>query len=120
MKNMTDVRSMAESCSACGACTKNCLFLQRYVKSPRKYFEQALSSTLDTEDRKSAFYCMVCGSCKAVCPKNLDPGRAFLAVRGDIVTDNGGAIPIESLKSVNNHQKLSFSALLRTLKRGRR
>ena len=90
-------RLIAENCTSCQRCMKDCLFLQQYCDDPKKLFQQFLAEGL------------------VVCPLKLKLDEAFLAMRQDLIKEG---LPLKQLKSVEMHQKLSTSKLFTAVNRG--
>jgi Fe-S oxidoreductase len=67
---------MAEKCTACGLCQKECAFLKKYGK-PREIAE----SYEPDRDFAMAFECSLCNLCTAVCPFKINPAGMFLTMR---------------------------------------
>lgn len=105
-------RLIAENCTSCQRCMKDCLFLQQYCDDPKKLFQQFLAEGLDPI---VPYSCMLCGRCTVVCPLKLKLDEAFLAMRQDLIKEG---LPLKQLKSVEMHQKLSTSKLFTAVNRG--
>ena len=61
----------ADRCIHCGACTGNCLFLEKYG-----------IDLLGLAERPDlAYSCFLCGRCKAVCPKDIDGSQMAVLMR---------------------------------------
>ncbi len=81
-------KTTSARCSQCGACIRECAFLQKYG-SPK-----SIADTFDAEERKTfsrAFECDLCGLCSALCPKGLDLDGLFLEMRREAVDRGFGA-----------------------------
>lgn len=61
----------AGRCIHCGACTRNCLFLEKYKIDLAGFAERP----------ELAYSCFLCGRCKAVCPKDIDGVRMAVLMR---------------------------------------
>jgi len=92
--------------------------LQQYAVDPKVYFKEYATSQQEQTDTVIAYYCLMCGLCKTICPQRLDLGQAFLSIRNDMARKNGGRVPLKALRTVNTHQNLSFCALFTALNRG--
>lgn len=113
-KTLELAERIAENCTSCQRCMKDCLFLQKYCDSPQELFQQFLVESLEPI---IPYSCMLCGRCSQVCPLQLELGEAFLAIRRDLAKDG---LPLKQLKSVEMHQKLSTSQFFTAVKRGKR
>lgn len=111
-KTIEMAQLIAENCTSCQRCMRDCLFLQQYCDDPQKLFQQFLSEGLDPI---VPYSCMLCARCTVVCPLQLKLDEAFLAMRQDLIKDG---IPLKQLKSVEMHQKLSTSSLFTAVNRG--
>ena len=69
-----------DRCIRCGACTENCLFLQKY----------GINLAELSERPELAYSCFLCGRCKAVCPEEIDGGRIAVLMR-QMRADRSGA-----------------------------
>ena len=96
---------IAENCTSCKRCMKDCLFLQKYCDDPQELFERFLTEDLDPI---VPYSCLLCGRCTVVCPLQLKLDEAFLAMRQDLAKEK---LPLKQLKSVHVHQWLSTSRL---------
>lgn len=103
---------IADTCTSCKRCMKDCLFLQKYCEDPQKLFQQFLEDGLEPT---IPYSCMLCGRCTVVCPLQLQLGEAFLEMRRDLVKEG---LPLKQLKSVEMHQKLSTNKLFTAMNRG--
>jgi len=95
---------MAEKCTACGLCQKECAFLKKYGK-PK---EIALSYESE-QDFAMAFECSLCNLCAAVCPFKLNPAAMFLAMRREAVRQGKGEFPEH--QAIRGYEKQGFSPL---------
>ena len=69
---------MAEKCTRCGACQKDCAFLRKYG-TPGE-----VAASYDPSDnvfQSFPFECSLCQLCAVVCPVKLDPADLFLEMR---------------------------------------
>ncbi len=111
-KTIEMAQLIAETCTSCKRCMKDCLFLQQYCEEPQKLFQQFLEEGLDPI---VPYSCMLCGHCTVVCPLQLKLDEAFLAIRQDLIKDG---LPLKQLKSVEMHQRLSTSKFFSAVNRG--
>lgn len=73
---------MEKECIHCGACTRQCDFLNKY--------QMDLG---DTEKLEAfAYHCFLCGKCETVCPVGIDGREKFLDIRRIQVEKNNGKI----------------------------
>lgn len=103
---------IAETCTSCKRCMKDCLFLQQYCEDPQKLFQRFLEEDLDPI---IPYSCMLCGHCTVVCPLKLKLDDAFLSIRQDLIKEG---LPLRQLRGVEMHQKLSTSKLFTAVNRG--
>ena len=75
--DIRDLEMLVDGCTDCGACIKQCSFLQRHG-SPAAI---QLQHRDDPELGKIAFSCSLCGLCNVICPAELSLDRYFLAMR---------------------------------------
>lgn len=61
----------ADRCIHCGACTRNCRFLEKYGADLEGFAKRP----------ELAYSCFLCGRCKAVCPKDIDGARIAILMR---------------------------------------
>jgi uncharacterized membrane protein YdjX (TVP38/TMEM64 family)/Fe-S oxidoreductase len=80
---------MAEYCTRCGLCVKECRFLATYGP-PGAVAENLLSGG---ETPALAFECSLCGLCAEVCPVGLDPAAVFLDLRRAWVREGSDNFP---------------------------
>ncbi len=80
------MRVIAERCTGCGLCRKDCRFLQDYglpVDIAAGYGSDAKAS------KAAAFACSLCGLCTTVCPVGIDPAAMFLDLRREAFLAGG-------------------------------
>lgn len=85
-----ELARVAQTCTACGNCRRQCLFLER------QGLPGAIAQALDPAQPAQltmAFGCSLCGLCAAVCPEGLDPARLFLEMRRQAVAQGVGDLP---------------------------
>ncbi|WP_288227461.1 4Fe-4S dicluster domain-containing protein [uncultured Enterococcus sp.] len=111
-KTIEMAQLIAETCTSCKRCMKDCLFLQQYCENPQELFQRFLEKDLAPI---VPFSCMLCGRCTVVCPLQLKLDDAFLAIRQDLVREKN---PLKQLKSVEMHQRLSTSKFFSAVNRG--
>ncbi len=83
------LRTIAEQCTSCGLCRKDCRFLQEYglpVDIAAGY------ESAPKANGAAAFACSLCGLCTAVCPVGLDPAAMFLELRREAFRAGSGNI----------------------------
>lgn len=78
--------NLADACIHCGACTRNCLFLDKYGIDLKGLAER----------KDLAYHCFLCGKCSTVCPKGIDGKAVALENRKQIVEERGGKLPDNS------------------------
>ncbi|MEQ7245014.1 hypothetical protein ABQE30_10685 [Enterococcus avium] len=52
-------RLIAENCTSCQRCMKDCLFLQQYCDDPKKLFQQFLAEGLEPQSFHTPVCCAV-------------------------------------------------------------
>ncbi|MEN6439038.1 MAG: VTT domain-containing protein [Syntrophobacter sp.] len=87
---MEQIRASLEKCVECNLCVKECAFLKKYGNP--KAIGEAFDPT-DQARESMPFECSLCGLCTAVCPVDVNPARAFLEMRREIVRAGGGDYP---------------------------
>ncbi|KRM30656.1 hypothetical protein FC83_GL001792 [Agrilactobacillus composti DSM 18527 = JCM 14202] len=110
-KTINMAQLIADNCTQCGRCMKDCVFLQQYCANPKELFKKFLTSGLPTI---VPYSCQLCGHCTVVCPLRLELGQAFLAMRQDLCRDQK-KLPLKQLRSVTLHQRLSASRLFSSI-----
>lgn len=81
--DFTAVHDIAEKCTDCGKCVRNCLFLQK-SGSPGKLAREALQSENAARSIAiSSYGCSLCSLCAAVCPAGCDPSKMFSELRNE-------------------------------------
>lgn len=102
---------VAEQCTECGVCVRECDFLQQYG-TPGKIAKSYLSG--DEACCRNSYYCNLCGLCSAVCPANLAVKEMFISLRRAAVRQGDGHF--KGHKSILNYEKIgssrAFSCLL--------
>lgn len=87
------LQNMAEACTRCGKCQRECSFLSA-VGPPghqaESYLQQDLkgagpNSTASPDLWSSPYACSLCALCSSVCPLDLEPHELFLALRREAV-----------------------------------
>ncbi len=79
------MKNLARECVGCNLCVKECGFLKNYG-SPGQIANNFLT---DPHDEGVCFECSLCGLCASLCPKDLDPSKAFLAIRRKVFEAKG-------------------------------
>jgi Fe-S oxidoreductase len=80
---------MANRCTRCGLCQKDCSFLRRYgLPGDIAANQESQRQTV----WRAAFACSLCSLCTAVCPVGLDPARMFLDLRREAFTADSGCL----------------------------
>ena len=108
-----NIKNIFESCIDCKACIKECPMLKNFTSSPKKMFKEILDN--ESTDPLLPYSCNMCDSCTVVCPKSLRISNAFMDMRKEIASKNGGISPLKGHNAVRIHQKLSFSKLFNTV-----
>jgi len=83
------MKTLALECTACNRCVKECAFLKKYG-NPGKIASALLAGT---QDELICFECSLCGLCASICPKDLDPSKAFLGMRRRVFAEKGRVLP---------------------------
>jgi Fe-S oxidoreductase len=96
---------IAQRCTECGACLRDCAFLARYG-SPGSIAAR-FADTLP--DQHMAYACNLCGLCSTVCPERLDPCRLFLEIRRRHVS--GGSFTSRPYRALLFYERLGLSDL---------
>lgn len=82
------MKTLALECVACNRCVKECAFLKKYG-NPGKIARDFLAD----QDEFICFECSLCGLCASLCPKDLDPSKAFLGMRRRVFAEKGQVLP---------------------------
>ena len=80
---------IAEQCTGCGLCVRECSFLQTWG-DPKKLAESF--DPLDQGALARPYECSLCGLCHAVCPHGLDPAALFLEMRREAFRRGAGKL----------------------------
>ncbi|HIP39966.1 MAG TPA: (Fe-S)-binding protein [Desulfocapsa sulfexigens] len=99
---------IALDCFNCGICVKECAFLQEYG-TPQKIAVDWLAGR-GRKNRQVPFECSLCGLCRAVCPKDLDPSAMFLDMRRELVAKGDG--DFREHNTIRSYEKRGSSPLL--------
>ncbi len=92
--------SLAEECTRCGACVKQCAFLQK-VGMPGE-IAGAISAPPSGKTVSDPFECSLCDLCGAVCPEKLSPALLFLEMRRHAVSRN--AVDLGRYKAILGYE----------------
>ncbi len=92
--------SMAKGCTRCGACVKQCAFLQKYGM-PGEIAGQVMAPSNDGSVA-DPFECSLCDLCGAVCPEKLSPAGFFLEMRRQAVEK--GALDLGRYKGILGYE----------------
>ncbi|GFR35704.1 4Fe-4S dicluster domain-containing protein [Thermobrachium celere] len=76
------VEKYNDKCYGCNLCTNHCIFLKKYIKNPKIFF-QNLSIENDI-DIYLPYYCFSCNTCSQICPNNIDFGILFTELKKEI------------------------------------
>jgi len=98
------VHATLSVCTDCGACVRECAFLQKYG-TPK-----TIAAGFDATDPKSLsrpFECDLCGLCTTLCPKGLDLDGLFLEMRREAV--DRGFCDYPEHKPLLNYERLGTS-----------
>ena len=100
----------------CGLCMNECIMMNDFGKSPK----DIVKSLVDSSEINPLipYSCSGCSMCRKVCPKSLPINEVFMNARKDFVKANKGESPFKGHLGVNIHQKLSFSKVFSTKKKG--
>jgi Fe-S oxidoreductase len=107
-----NAKNIADDCTGCKLCMKQCVMLNNYCSSPKELFQEISSS--EKVNSSIPYSCSMCNKCTMVCPKDLKLGEAFMGMRDDIVSKNKGKSPMKGHAAIENHQMFSFSKLFKT------
>jgi heterodisulfide reductase subunit C len=100
----------------CKLCMKECIMMNEFGECPK---EIMMPLAKDGELNVLLSYsCNACDNCTIVCPHELPMKKIFMGARKDFVEANHGESPIPGHKAIKMHQRLGFSKLFTTKKRG--
>ncbi len=112
-------KHIQSECSSCGKCRMDCVMLSEYNIDPRVHFSQfAETGMLGNSSAVIPYSCMMCGLCSKNCPKSLKLNDGFMEMRKNLILQNKEKLPLKQLKSIQMHQKLSFSKIFSGIGRG--
>lgn len=100
------LQEIQDRCTECGACQKNCAFLNRYGL-PRTIAAELARAPLSHWNM--AYECSLCGLCGAVCPEHLDPARMFLETRRRCV--EAGQLDTSCYRAILGYENRGVSPL---------
>jgi Fe-S oxidoreductase len=95
--------NVAQSCTLCAACQKQCSFLQKYGlpgEMARALLDKDSASGIDVS---SAFECSLCELCSSLCPEKLGLYDLFLAMRRNAA--EAGALNEKRYALILNYEK---------------
>ena len=93
-------REVMEGCTRCGACVKQCAYLQKYGMPGE--IAEAVQSPFAGEAMADPFECSLCDLCGAVCPEKLSPAGFFLEMRRQAVEK--GALDLRRYKGILGYE----------------
>ncbi|MBU0961474.1 MAG: (Fe-S)-binding protein [Proteobacteria bacterium] len=99
------IAEIAQDCVNCGICVQECAFLQEY-SSPKDLAVQWQSGE---REARFPFECSLCGLCRGVCPKELDPSAMFLAMRRELTAKGEG--DFRQHRNIRAYEKRGSSSL---------
>ena len=102
---VSELENVLSSCTQCGACVRDCSFLQCYG-SPYELADKYSKGLLG--DRVS-FSCSLCRLCTAVCPEKIDPARLLWLMRCQQVEN--GNVDFGAYRAVLFYERLGLSNL---------
>jgi len=102
----------------CLKCMKECLMLNDFSRCPGDLF----ASFLDQGGIEPIvpYSCNMCNQCTLVCPEEYKFAEVFAGMRKDLVKAHNGKSPIKAHGAIDIHQKLSFSRMFTTKRKGRK
>lgn len=109
---LKDAERIADECTGCKLCMKQCVMLNDYCKSPKELFKQIYNE--GRVNPEIPYSCSMCSKCTMVCPKDLKLKDAFINMRNGIVEKNKGKSPMKGHSVIEIHQTFSFSKLFNT------
>lgn len=99
---VSEIERTRQDCIKCGACTKNCKFLEKYSMN-----------LLDFCDREDLRYsCFMCDRCKEVCPKDLSGRQIALELRQNNPKGLGSVEFMKNNYKLRNNSKKPSETLL--------
>ena len=104
----TEEASRCRQCE-CQLCVKECLMLQEYGKCPKTLFEEYLEKGLTEVDEMIAYSCNQCKQCTLQCPHSYELREIFAGLKDMYAENNGGNVPLDSLKPSDDTQALESS-----------
>lgn len=113
------LEEVAQQCTHCGKCKRECLFLQEKgtpgqlaaTLTERCARQGNQTATAETTAAELAYQCSLCGLCAASCPEDLEPDRMFLELRREAVRNN--LTELRPYRRLLSYEKAGRSGLLR-------
>lgn len=96
------VDEVFHSCTQCGKCKEECVFLKEFNVDP-KTFAEDLHKQGYRGDPTLLYSCNLCGTCEEICPAAIDLKRLFILLREERIKK--GKEPLPGLKWVKERQE---------------
>jgi len=106
LKTLEISKEIANNCTSCKLCMKECVMMNDFADSPQDIFGGFLKD--EYMNPIIPYSCNLCNKCTIVCPKSLRISKAFMGMRESIIEASGGKSPLKGHKAVYMHQLLSF------------
>lgn len=86
------LEELSDSCTQCGECTEECLFLKEFALKPKDFVKELLEEKR-SKDSSLLYSCNLCGMCSDICPESIDLSKLFILLRKEWVRDGKELLP---------------------------
>jgi len=100
---------VAEGCTRCGACARQCAFLARHGLPGDMAASLIAENGEGAKGMQTAYECSLCGLCTVLCPENLDMRGMFLAIRRAYAAS--GALNLKDYATILGYERRGNSRL---------
>jgi len=102
-------------CYQCGTCTAVCPVSVFMDVKPHQIIRYIQLKRIDLEKLKSIWTCLACMACVDRCPRHVDPGIIFEAVRNLVLRRGEDAVDYFKLKDLDKVPTMALIALSRKM-----
>jgi len=102
-------------CYQCGMCTAVCPVSIFMDVKPHQIIRYLQLGTIDLDKLKSVWTCIACMACVDRCPRRVDPGILFEAIRNLTLRKGVDAVDYRELSNVEKAPSMALVALSRKM-----